>query len=150
MSTRQAELFQPDARGIERPHLADALPLPCRRLGKRTSELAAASLDRDGTLGRQRAATLAALRAWPGAPPTSNELAQGDVVLRYRYARRLPELARWCALCWCDIDKPPRWDHPGCTCPAPKPTLVTEGPARRCRVSGRSAHVWIAREVARA
>ncbi len=65
-------------------------------------------------LGRQQSLTLDLVRRGPGQ--TSHELADGNTVLRYQIARRLPELARR--------------------------GMVKRGEARACRVTGRLATTW--------
>jgi hypothetical protein len=80
------------------------------------SHVAARALVASGELGRQQALAFALVRRRPGL--TSHELADGNTVLRYQLARRLPELAR------------------------PPLMLVQRGPARRCRVTGRLATTW--------
>jgi hypothetical protein len=82
-----------------------------------TSHQAARHLARTGQLGRSMRATLTALAAWRGAPPTSYELAGDDLRARFEHGRRLPDLR--------------------------ERGLVTNGAARPCRVTGRQAVTWV-------
>ncbi len=103
-------------------HLPSArLRTPARGSDPDTSHVAARRLRESGQLSRQLAETLAALRAYPGHP-TSAELAHGDPVLRYRYARRLADLKRL--------------------------GFVTMGDQRTCTASGRTAWTWRVAQVA--
>ena len=79
-----------------------------------TSHEAAQELVTSGALGVQQRDAMKRVRNFPGR--TSSELAGGDVRIRYQLARRLPELARM--------------------------GKVTKGPARTCRVTGRSSITW--------
>lgn len=100
--------------GVTQPTLfdLDALRTPARLTDPDTSHAAAETVP----LTEQMAETLTALRRWPGPPPTSQELAGGDVRLRYLYARRLADLREL--------------------------GYVANGPSRPCRVSGRNALTW--------
>lgn len=81
----------------------DELPLfarlrqPARSGDLDTSHEAARKIQTSGKLGEQCAQTLIALVRYEfraHESPTSHELAGGDEALRYRYARRLPDLER--------------------------------------------------------
>lgn len=82
-----------------------------------TSHQAARQLERSGQLGRSMRATLLALAAWPGPPPTSHELAGRDVAKRYEMARRLADLR--------------------------EKGLVANGPSRACAITGKQAVTWL-------
>lgn len=89
-----------------------------RRQDPAPSHEAARAIVADGTLGRQQAEALAAVEAHGGQ--TSSEIAAASGVGRYDLARRLTELER--------VGK------------------VTRGPARACRITGRTAATWMARK----
>lgn len=109
--TQQGDLFTPSlAHGLRRP-AASADPV--------TSHDAAPHIVRTGLLGAQLIATLTALRAWHqrhGYAPTSAELAEGDVRLRFTYARRLADLR--------------------------ERRLVMQEPPRPCGATGRLVVTW--------
>ena len=96
----QCEIFQPRAKSND--------PI--------TSYLAAEHVEKSGMARRQQDAVLIAVRSRPGA--TSQELATelGQVLDRYVFARRLPELERR--------------------------GLVMHGEKRRCTISGMKAMTW--------
>jgi hypothetical protein len=99
--------------------LDDALAarVRCHRQDPATSFLAVSNLLASGELNRQQGDALRRVRERPGL--TSFELADGDLALRHRLNRRLPELVRM--------------------------GLVVKGEARACRYAkGQSLTWWVA------
>lgn len=99
--------------------LFEGIREPARKTDPQTSKDAARHMKESGQINAQAMETLRALRRYiddHGRRPTSNELCQGNVELRFRYARRLPELE--------------------------KAGLVRRLPPRVCHVTDRRAHTW--------